>query len=73
MIGTSEKHCVDIQRREQASQLIAAHSHPTRLRIIELLCRGERSVNPIAGELNLFQSGTSQDLAVFAALDSGVS
>lgn len=50
------------QRR--ASELFAALSHPTRLRMAELLCRGERTVNDIAGDLGLSQSGTSQHLAI---------
>ncbi len=50
--------------RARASQLFDALSHPTRLRIVELLCTGERSVGEIAEALDLGQSGTSQHLAV---------
>ncbi len=50
--------------RERASQLFAALSHPTRLRIVELLGTDERTVNEIAAELVLGQSGISQHLAV---------
>lgn len=50
--------------RERASQLFAALSHPTRLRIVELLATGEKTVNEIFAELALSQSGTSQHLAV---------
>jgi len=49
---------------DRASQLFASLSHPTRLRIVELLCTGERTVNEIAAELHLGQSGTSQHLAI---------
>ncbi len=52
------------QTREQASQLFAALAHPTRLQIVELLCAQERTVNEIAADLHLSQSGTSQHLAV---------
>lgn len=55
---------MDTQTRERAGQLFAALSHPARLRIVELLCQGERPVNDIAQELDLSQSGTSQHLAV---------
>src|SRR5689334_21818932 len=51
---------------ERASQLFAALAHPARLRIVELLCGGERTVNQVAAELNLTQSGASQHLAVLA-------
>ena len=50
--------------REQASQLFAALSHPTRLRIVELLCNNELTVNEIASALRIGQSGTSQHLAI---------
>lgn len=55
---------MDHQTRERAGQLFASLSHPARLRIVELLCQGERTVNEIAQELDLSQSGTSQHLAV---------
>ena len=50
--------------RERASQLFASLAHPTRLKIAELLSTGERTVNEIATELRLGQSGTSQHLAI---------
>jgi DNA-binding transcriptional ArsR family regulator len=65
--------------RERASQLFAALSNPSRLRIVELLCRVETaggregirevvgntglSVNEISATLSLGQSATSQHLA----------
>src|SRR5690242_1310969 len=65
--------------RERASQLFAALSNPSRLRIVELLCRDEitrgvegagggvantgLSVNEISATLSLGQSATSQHLA----------
>ena len=50
--------------RERASQLFAALSHPARLRIVELLCNNELTVNEIASALSIGQSGTSQHLAI---------
>jgi DNA-binding transcriptional ArsR family regulator len=55
---------MDEQIRERAAQLFAALSHPARLRIVELLFTGEKTVNEIAETLALSQSGTSQHLAV---------
>jgi DNA-binding transcriptional ArsR family regulator len=55
---------MDIQTRERAVQLFDALSHPARLRIVELLCEGERTVNEIASAVDISQSGTSQHLAV---------
>ena len=50
--------------RERAGLLFASLSNPTRLRIVELLCTKEgKTVNEIATELHLSQSGTSQHLA----------
>lgn len=50
--------------QERASQLFAALSNPARLRIIELLCHTEMSVNEICAALSLRQSATSQNLAI---------
>lgn len=44
--------------------VFAALSNTTRLQMVELLLDGERSVNDIASELHLHQSGASQHLAV---------
>jgi ArsR family transcriptional regulator len=52
--------------RERAGQLFAALSHPTRLRIVELLCSTEMTVKEVASALNQGQSGTSQHLAILA-------
>lgn len=49
--------------RERASQLFSALSNPARLRITELLCHSELSVNEICSTLSLGQSATSQNLA----------
>ena len=50
--------------RQRAGQIFAALSHPARLRIVELLCQGQHTVNSIAAEIDLSQSGTSQHLAI---------
>jgi len=55
---------VDNLTRDRASQLFSALSHPTRLRIVELLGPGPRSVNDISESLQVSQSGISQHLAV---------
>jgi DNA-binding transcriptional ArsR family regulator len=45
------------------AQLFRALGHPVRIRILELLCDGERTVGDLQAELNLDSSGTSQHLA----------
>lgn len=63
--GRSRRETIlDTQVRERASALFAALSHPTRLRIVELLLGGGRTVNDIAAALGVAQSGASQHLAV---------
>jgi ArsR family transcriptional regulator, zinc-responsive transcriptional repressor len=44
------------------SQTFKALSDPTRIRILNLLCTGEHSVNDIAEKLNLSQSSVSHQL-----------
>src|SRR5690625_2445455 len=44
------------------SQTFKALSDPTRIRILNLLCTGEHSVNSIAETLNLSQSSVSHQL-----------
>ncbi len=57
---------MDKRTRDRASLLFGALANPTRLRIVELLCGGERTVNDVAAALNLPQPSTSQHLAVLA-------
>lgn len=52
--------------RERASILFGALSHETRLRIIELLLDGGKTVTQIQQALGITQSGTSQHLAILA-------
>ena len=49
--------------RERAGLLFFALSNPSRLRITEMLCHAEMSVNDICSALSLGQSATSQNLA----------
>lgn len=57
---------MDDATRERASELFAALSHPVRMRIVELLASGERTVGDIAQEMKIGQSGASQHLAILA-------
>ncbi|MDX1933894.1 MAG: metalloregulator ArsR/SmtB family transcription factor [Capsulimonadales bacterium] len=52
------------ETRERASLLFGALSHPTRLKIVELLSSGEKTVNEIAATLGISQSGASQHLSI---------
>lgn len=45
------------------AQLFRTLGHPVRIRILELLTDGERTVGDLQAELNLDSSGTSQHLA----------
>jgi len=45
------------------AQLFRVLGHPVRIRILELLTEGERSVGELQAALNLDSSGTSQHLA----------
>ncbi|MGG0257161.1 metalloregulator ArsR/SmtB family transcription factor [Bacillus toyonensis] len=44
------------------SQTFKSLSDPTRIRILNLLCTGEQSINDIAEMLDISQSGTSHQL-----------
>lgn len=50
--------------RERAGVLFGALANPTRLRIVEFLADGEKTVNQIATQLAASQSGVSQHLAI---------
>ncbi len=50
--------------RERAVVLFGALAHDTRLRIVELLVDGERTVNDVAATLGLQQTTASQHLRV---------
>ena len=53
------------------SQTFKALSDPTRIRILNLLCTGEHSVNDIAETLNLSQSSVSHQLRFLKNLRLG--
>ncbi|WP_339225993.1 metalloregulator ArsR/SmtB family transcription factor [Oceanobacillus sp. FSL K6-2867] len=57
----SEQH-LDEETLFVVSQTFKALSDPTRIRILNLLCTGEHSVNDIAETLNLSQSSVSHQL-----------
>jgi len=54
------------ETRERAADLFAALSHPVRLRIVEYVCDGEKTVGEIALAMGIGQSGASQHLAILA-------
>jgi ArsR family transcriptional regulator len=49
------------------AELFQALAHPTRIRILELLSTGERTVQDLQGALGLSQPVVSQQLAVLRA------
>ncbi len=51
------------QRNIATAELFRTLGHPARLRILELLRDGERSVGALQAELGLDSGGTSQQLA----------
>jgi len=61
-IFTEEGHHLDEETLFVVSQTFKALSDPTRIRILNLLCTGEHSVNNIAETLNLSQSNVSHQL-----------
>lgn len=65
-MSEEERHHQGIDLDEETlfvvSQTFKALSDPTRIRILNLLCRGEHSVNEIAETLNLSQSSVSHQL-----------
>ncbi|MGV3618925.1 MAG: ArsR/SmtB family transcription factor [Fimbriimonas sp.] len=57
---------MDPATRERACDLFSALAHPIRMRIVEFLCDGERTVGEVATEMKIGQSGASQHLALLA-------
>jgi ArsR family transcriptional regulator len=53
---------IDQARLERAAAILKTVAHPLRLRIVELLESGEKSVNEIKGLLGVTQPLTSQHL-----------
>ncbi|HET6691146.1 MAG TPA: metalloregulator ArsR/SmtB family transcription factor, partial [Miltoncostaeaceae bacterium] len=58
--GTDGRQPIDVARAE----FLRVLGHPVRVRILELLRDGERSVGALQAELGLDSSGTSQHLGV---------
>lgn len=54
---------IDQERIERAAGVLKTVAHPLRLRIVELLESGEKSVNEIKGLLGVTQPLTSQHLS----------
>jgi DNA-binding transcriptional ArsR family regulator len=48
------------------ANVFQALADPTRLRIIELLLRGERAVNDVVNEVDIDQSGVSRHLKILS-------
>ena len=61
LLYEGEQH-LDEETLFVVSQTFKALSDPTRIRILNLLCTGEHSVNDIAETLNLSQSSVSHQL-----------
>ena len=53
--------------RAYKAELFKALSHPTRIRILEILRDGEASVSDLQSDLHVEASGVSQQLAVLRA------
>jgi ArsR family transcriptional regulator len=61
--GGDVNQILDDEQLMRAAEVLKTVSHPARLRIIELLERGERSVTEIQDCLGITQSLTSQHLS----------
>ena len=55
---------METHTRERAAELFSALGSPSRLRIVELLIEGPRSVGQIVAATDIGQSGVSQHLAI---------
>ena len=61
----AEKPIADSQERaEHVAEVLRAVAHPLRIRIVALLCAGERHVGALAEELGAPQAIVSQQLRV---------
>ena len=54
---------IDQERIERAAEVLKTVAHPLRLRIVELLEFGEKSVNELKDQLGVTQPLTSQHLS----------
>ncbi len=58
---------IDGTRAERVAEVLKAVAHPLRIRIVALLCRGERHVNGLADDLATPQPIVSQQLRILRA------
>lgn len=70
MPGCAIDECPDVDARLDEDELdfavttFAALASPTRLRMIHMMARGERTVNDFVRQLNVLQPNASQNLSV---------
>ena len=57
------KNILEDEQLQRAAETLRVVSHPARLRIVEILVAGERSVTEIQDTLGITQSQTSQHLS----------
>ena len=57
------KNILEDEQLQRAAETLRVVSHPARLRIVEILVGGERSVTEIQDTLGITQSQTSQHLS----------
>jgi DNA-binding transcriptional ArsR family regulator len=57
------KNILEDEQLQRAAETLRVVSHPARLRIVEILVDGERSVTEIQDTLGITQSQTSQHLS----------
>lgn len=57
------KSILEDEQLQRAAETLRVVSHPARLRIVEILVAGERSVTAIQDTLGITQSQTSQHLS----------
>jgi len=57
------KNILEDEQLQRAAETLRVVSHPARLRIVEILVEGERSVTAIQESLGITQSQTSQHLS----------
>ena len=63
-LGDDDAASMDDETLSFAVQLFSSLAHPTRLKIVELLTEGPRTVNDVAQTLRILQPNASQHLAV---------
>lgn len=69
MEATLERQTVDSMLQDEGrvgrmAEILKALGHPTRLRLVAVLTRGERTVGDLARELRLAQAVVSQQLSI---------